>query len=94
MNTAINTPTFPHHMSGVSDGSKSGTHFYNDDNGDELLLAGVTVQQEGLAVVRVRFAAHYGIGSLVMGPDDTLTVNAVADVKGASSRLNPSPDVV
>ena len=79
MNTTIESRTFPNHMRGVSDGSVAGTHFYNDDNGEELVPDGVTVQQEGLSSVRVRFPQRYGIGSLVMGPGDTLSVNAAPD---------------
>ena len=79
MNTTLRERTFPYHMSCVSDGSVAGTHFYDDDTGEVLVPAGITVQQEGLTVVRVRFPPNYGIGSLVMGPGDTLTINAVAD---------------
>ncbi len=75
MNITIHERRFPDRLTGVSDGSVAGTHFYNDENGEELAPDDVIVQQEGLSVVRVRFAPHYGIGSLVMGPDDTLTVN-------------------
>ncbi len=77
VNTTIDEGNFPHPMSAVSDGSVAGTHFYNDDTGEEMAPSGVSIQQEGLSVVRVRFAPHYGIGSFVMGPDDTLTVTAV-----------------
>jgi hypothetical protein len=75
MNFTVHERTFPNHLRGVSDGSVAGTHFYNGDTGKESVPAEVTVQQEGLSVVRIRFAQHFGIGSLVMGPGDTLTVN-------------------
>jgi hypothetical protein len=75
MNITIHERKFPNHMRGVTDGSVVGTHFYNGDTGKELVPADVTVQQEGLSVVRIRFAQHLGIGSLVLGPDDMLTVN-------------------
>lgn len=75
MQTTINELKFPSSMRAVSDGSVAGTRFYNDQNGEELTPVGVTVQQEGMSEVRVRFDQAYGIGSFVMGPDDTLTVN-------------------
>ncbi len=75
MNTTINERRFPHQMRGTSDGSVAGTNFYDGATKEALVPAGVTLQQEGLFVVRIRFAAHYAIGSLVMEPDDTLSVN-------------------
>lgn len=74
MNTTIVEDKFPTRMRGTSDGSVAGTRFYND-TGDALVPVGVTVQQEGMSIVRIRFAARYAIESLVMGPDDTLTIN-------------------
>lgn len=65
-------------MRATSDGSVPGTHFY-DDAGEVVQPAGITLQQEGMSAVRLRFAAHYAIESLVMGPDDTLTVNMEHD---------------
>ncbi len=76
MKTEIHERTFPNPMSCVTDGSVAGTRFYNDDTGAEMVPTDVTVQQEGMSEVRIRFAARYGIDSFVMGPDDTLTVNA------------------
>jgi hypothetical protein len=77
MQTTINEGTFPSSIRAVSDGSVAGTHFYNEPGGDELLPGGVTVQQEGMSEVRIRFAPAYGIGSFIMGPDETLTVNVL-----------------
>ncbi|HZG65526.1 MAG TPA: hypothetical protein VEZ12_02225, partial [Herpetosiphonaceae bacterium] len=74
MHTTIQEPRFPTQMRGVSDGSVAGTHF-STTTGEALVLAGITVQQEGLSIVRIRFAAHYAIGSVVLGADDTLSVN-------------------
>jgi hypothetical protein len=79
MNTTIQESTSSSPLRGGSDGTVRGTHLYNDDTGNELVPAEVTVQQEGLSIVRIRFAQHLGIGSLVMGPGDTLTVNAACD---------------
>lgn len=79
MNTTIHEGNFPAHLSGVSDGSVAGTHFYNGATGEEIVLAGVTMQQEGLSTVRVRFAPHYRIVSFVMGPDEMVTLNALSD---------------
>ncbi len=79
MKTTIRNDTFPNRMTGVSDGSVAGTHFYNDENGQEMVPAEVTVQQEGLSLVRIRFAPRFGIGSFVMERDDTLSVNAIRD---------------
>lgn len=77
MKTTINERRFPNNMNGVCDGSVAGTHFYNNDTGEELVLAGITVQQEGMSEVRVRFAAQYGIASFVMRKGDTLSVNEI-----------------
>lgn len=77
MQTTINEVKFPSSIRAVSDGSVAGTHFYDDPGGEELHPAGVTIQQEGMSEVRIRFAPAYGIGSFTMGPDDTLTVNVL-----------------
>ena len=79
MHITVHERTFPNHMRAVTDGSVAGTHFFNDDTGNEMVPTDVTVQQEGLSVVRIRFAPHLGIGSLVMGQGDTLTITAVPD---------------
>ena len=79
MNITVHEKKFPNHMRAATDGSVAGTHFFNDDTGKEMVPTDVTVQQEGLSVVRIRFARHFGIGSVVMGQGDTLTVNAVHD---------------
>lgn len=71
----IDAPAYPHHLSAVSDGSVAGTRFFDDDSGEVLVPADVTVQQEGVSSVRVRFAPLLRIGSFVMGPGDTLVVN-------------------
>ena len=75
MNTTIHEPRFPNQIRGISDGSVAGTHFYDGATEQALVPIDVTVQQEGLSTVRIRFAAHYAIGSFVMGPGDTKTVN-------------------
>ncbi len=79
MNTTIHEQTFPNQLRCATDGSVAGTTFYDDTTKDQMAPAGVTVQQEGLSIVRVRFAAHYAIGSFVMGPGDTRTVNMEHD---------------
>ena len=78
MHTTIHESRFPNQMRGVSDGSVPGTRFYSHDNDEEFIPAGVTVQQENLSTVRIRFAADYGIRSFVMGPDDTITINVLS----------------
>ena len=75
MNTTINAIAFPNQMRGLSDGTVAGTRFFNDENGEAMEPAGVTVQQEDLNLVRIRFDRCYGIRSVVLGPNDTLTVN-------------------
>jgi hypothetical protein len=75
MKTTINEGRFPNTMNGVCDGSVAGTRFYNNDTGEELVLPGITVQQEGMSEVRIRFASHYGIASFVMSKGDTFSVN-------------------
>ena len=75
MNTTISEGRYPTPIRGATDGSVAGTRFYNSVTGVELIPSDVTVQQEGMSTVRIRFASHYAIPSFVMGPDDTLTVN-------------------
>lgn len=78
MNMIIDAANFPYHVRGVCDGTATGTRFY-DASGEELFLADITVQQEGLSSVRVRFAQKYGIRSLAIGPEDTLIINLGVD---------------
>lgn len=77
MHTTIHEQKFPDNLRGVSDGSVAGTHFYNSATGEAMVPVGVTVQQEGMSSVRIRFPRHYGIGSFVMAADDTMTLNAL-----------------
>ncbi len=76
MNTTTHAIAFPNRIRGLSDGTVAGTRFFNDENGEAIEPAGVTVQQEDLNLVRIRFDRSYGIRSVVLGPNDTLTVNA------------------
>ncbi len=76
MNTTIDAIAFPNQMRGFSDGTVGGTRFFNEENGEAMEPPGVTVQQEDLNLVRIRFDRCYGIRSLVLGPNETLTVNA------------------
>jgi hypothetical protein len=76
MNMTINEVRFEGRMRAISDGSVAGTVFFNEETGEKMIPADITLQQEGLSSVRIRFATRYGIGSFSMGPDDTLMVNA------------------
>ncbi len=75
MHTMIKANTFPTSIRGISDGSVAGTCFYDIHSGERLVPAGMSIQQEGMSEVRVRFAAAYGIASFVMCPDDTMLLN-------------------
>jgi hypothetical protein len=77
MNTTINENRFAGRMRAISDGSVAGTVFFNDETGEKVVPADVTVQQEGLSTVRIRFPSRYGIKSLVLAQGDTLTVNGI-----------------
>jgi hypothetical protein len=82
MHTIIPGGTFPEALQGISDGTVAGTHFTSTTTGKAVVPAGVTVQQEGLSVVRIRFARHYGLPSIVMGPDNTVAVHNPAKGQG------------